>query len=398
MLSPFFYPEPISTGRYNSFLAMALAQKGNSVDVICFHPIYPDWHPTHCENELPGVNILRGGEWIRFPKKIILRRAVLELGFLLHFLRYINRIKTYTHIVAVLPPMLFLPLLRLVADPNIKITAIVHDLQGIMAGVDLNKKSSILLGIIRILERLVLGCCHKVIALSSSMASFITKSYKIPSSKITICWPFVSVESQNSPSQLDYLFAKGKKHVVYAGALGKKQNPQGLLSFFLELINRRSDVICHLFSAGPIFETYQRLYKTANKRLKFHNLVPDKDLFELYQRSHIQVIPEQIGFSDGAIPSKLPNLLASGAPVLYIGQKNSDVRYIIEKANAGMCSDSWDPKKLCVIIECVLVESASRSHKERRLAFNEKFAALFSVESLIKELLMQFDNEKNRLV
>jgi hypothetical protein len=112
-----------------------------------------------------------------------------------------------------------------------------------------------------------------------------------------------------------------------------------LLSFFLELIKRHSDVICHFFSAGPIFETYQRLHKTTNKRLEFHDLVPDRDLFELYRRSHIQVIPEKIGFSEGAIPSKLPNLMASGVPVLYIGQKNSDVRHIIEKANSGLCKE-----------------------------------------------------------
>jgi glycosyltransferase involved in cell wall biosynthesis len=388
LLSPFFHPEPISTGRYNSFLAMALAKKGISVDVICFHPLYPDWHPNRSEEGLSGVQIFRGGVWIRFPKKRILRRAVLEIGFLLHFLCHINRIKHCTHIVAVLPPMLFLPLLRFSAGPNTKITAIIHDLQGVMAGVDLNKNSSILLDFIRILERCVLGCCHKIIALSRSMSTFLSESYKFPSSKIAICWPFVSVDTQHERQQLDHLFAKGKKHVVYAGALGKKQNPQGLLSFFLELIKRHSDVICHFFSAGPIFETCRRLHKTTNKRLEFHDLVPNRDLFELYRRSHIQVIPEKIGFSEGAIPSKLPNLMASGVPVLYIGQKNSDVRHIIEKANAGMCSDSWDPKKLCVITERLLLESAGRSHKERRLAFNKKFASLFSVESLIEELLM----------
>jgi glycosyltransferase involved in cell wall biosynthesis len=387
VLSPFFHPEPISTGRYNSFLAMALAERGISVDVICFHPFYPDWHPNRSEKKLSGVHIFRGGAWIRFPKKRIMRRAVLEVGFVLYLLRHFGRINKYSHIVAVLPPMLFVPLLRLAAAPGATVTAIVHDLQGIMASVDLSKNSSIFLGFIRILERLVLGCCHKVVALSSSMASFISESYKIPSSKIAICWPFITLDTQDKGLQLVHIFADGKKHIVYSGALGKKQNPQGLFSFFLNLVHRRDDVVCHVFSSGPIFESFRSLYKMTGNRLLFHDLVPDRDLFELYQRSHIQVIPEQIGFSTGAIPSKLPNLMASGVPILYIGQKNSDVRHIIEKADAGMCSDSWDPEKLCVITERLLLESAGRSRKERRLAFYEKFGSLFSVESLIKELL-----------
>jgi hypothetical protein len=64
------------------------------------------------------------------------------------------------------------------------------------------------------------------------MSNFLSESYKIPSSKIATCWPFVSVDTQDKGLQLDHLFAKGKKHVVYAGALGKKQNPHRLAFFF----------------------------------------------------------------------------------------------------------------------------------------------------------------------
>jgi hypothetical protein len=46
LLSPFFFPEPISTGRYNTFLVQALVDKGVHVDVICFHPLYPNWRPA----------------------------------------------------------------------------------------------------------------------------------------------------------------------------------------------------------------------------------------------------------------------------------------------------------------------------------------------------------------
>lgn len=274
LLSPFFHPELISTGKYNSALAKALVKKGIGVDVICLHPLYPGWRPQPSDEGISGVRILRGGSWLCFPKSILLRRAALESGFLFHLLLHSGRIKRYSHIVAVLPPMLFLPLIRLVARRDAKITAIVHDLQGIMAGVGFSSGRPKIVGLIKLLEGLVLRCCHRIIALSNAMASYLMDSYKIPSSKIAVCWPFVTVEPHNSGSRLGHLFAKDKKHIVYAGALGEKQHPEGLISLFLALFNRHSDVVCHIFSGGPLFEVHKQNPKTNHQRMMFHDLVP----------------------------------------------------------------------------------------------------------------------------
>jgi glycosyltransferase involved in cell wall biosynthesis len=336
---------------------------------------------------MSGVNIIRGGAWLKFPKNGIMRRAVLEVGYLLHLLRHLNRIKYNNHIVAVFPPMLFLPLLRLVSGHGSKITVIMHDLQGVMASVDLNKKNSNLLVSIEFLERCVLRCSQKVIALSRNMASHIVKFYHYPSSKLSVCWPFVSIDTQSKCKHLAHLFAQGKKHIVYAGALGKKQNPQFLISFFGDLVSWRDDIVCHVFSAGPIFQTFRRKQKSTNGRLIFHNLVPNKDLFELYQCSNIQIILEKKGLSKGAIPSKLPNLLASGVPILYIGEQESDVWRIVETYSAGACSDQLDASVLLPLVDKLLREGELSSHKERRVEFDRKFQSLFDMERLIQELV-----------
>jgi colanic acid biosynthesis glycosyl transferase WcaI len=96
LLSPFFFPEPISTGRYNTFLVQALVDKGVHVDVICFHPLYPNWRPRRSNKGLNGARISRGGAWMRFPKNNLLRRAVLEAGFLLHVICHAGQIKKYS--------------------------------------------------------------------------------------------------------------------------------------------------------------------------------------------------------------------------------------------------------------------------------------------------------------
>ena len=75
LFSPFFYPENISTGRYNTHLALALQQQGNAVITVCSYPFYPDWEvATNAVNDLEGIEILRGGGKVKYPGSQVFRR------------------------------------------------------------------------------------------------------------------------------------------------------------------------------------------------------------------------------------------------------------------------------------------------------------------------------------
>ena len=136
-----------------------------------------------------------------------------------------------------------------------------------------------------------------------------------------------------------------------------------------------------------LFESLRADRKWKNNRLVFHDFIPERDLNELYLRSHIQVIPEKPGFSEGAIPSKLPNILAAGASILYIGTKNSDVWQVVQASEAGLCAASWEFEMLNMLVERLLSVSSGRSHAERRHTFRRTFGAFFNTDSLIRELL-----------
>jgi colanic acid biosynthesis glycosyl transferase WcaI len=60
-LSPFFFPEHISTGKYNTCLAKALVLAGHDVTVVVSHPIYPNWCAEISNAALPKIEIIRGG-------------------------------------------------------------------------------------------------------------------------------------------------------------------------------------------------------------------------------------------------------------------------------------------------------------------------------------------------
>ena len=81
IISPFFSPELISTGKFNTDMALALRDEGHYVTILCSHPLYPKWKTVKSNEQIPGIKILRGGLRVRYPKKTVFRRAILEIWF-----------------------------------------------------------------------------------------------------------------------------------------------------------------------------------------------------------------------------------------------------------------------------------------------------------------------------
>lgn len=75
IVSPFFYPEPISTGKFNTDFVRSLSEKGHEVTVLCFHPFYPSWKSKKSNEQIEGVTIIRGGNSLIYPKKNNFKKA-----------------------------------------------------------------------------------------------------------------------------------------------------------------------------------------------------------------------------------------------------------------------------------------------------------------------------------
>ena len=87
IISPFFYPELIGSAPYNYDLALKLKRENTDVEVFCSHPLYPEWDPKKGGPEVNGIRLFRGGLWLKYPKKNILRRLILEIWFFIFILR-----------------------------------------------------------------------------------------------------------------------------------------------------------------------------------------------------------------------------------------------------------------------------------------------------------------------
>jgi colanic acid biosynthesis glycosyl transferase WcaI len=395
LLSPFFCPETISTGKYNSVLAQALVQAGAEVQVIASHPFYPGWKPVYSDVTLDHVSMTRGGLWVRYPASMIVRRLFLEIWFTFHVVWTIWRRPSEVDIViAVFPPSLFFCLAPLILPSKARKVGIVHDFQaalGLAGGGFLRRQ---LQRLVRAVEKTSFRSCQTLIVLSNAMARRAVKEYGADRERLVVAYPFVSLKPTSfRQANLAHLFPEDYRHVVYSGALGKKQNPFELMRLFQAAAIRFPKVHFHIFSAGPIFDEICKMHLADPVGgLVCHGLVPEADLEELYARSTVQVIPQMSGSADACLPSKLPNILASGCAVLAICEPDSELANLLHQCSDGSVS-SWDIDVFVEQMENILELAKVRKPDQRRTLVAPLLAAQFSLDFLVETVLEGAKNE-----
>jgi colanic acid biosynthesis glycosyl transferase WcaI len=380
LISPFFYPEPISTGKYNTDLVKELAREGHKITVVCSHPIYPDWQVNDSNKTLDGIEIIRGGLHIKYPKNNLARRFLLELWFAFFILRKAIKFrKKIDIIIPVFPPSLAFSFIVKLFPLEVKKVGIVHDLQSVFISKEQSLFKSCIAFCIKSVETFGFNSCDKLILLSNEMQNNVNNTYEIDAKKLFVQYPFANLPSLVT-NDLDNVFNKNYKHVVYSGALGEKQNPIGLLSFFEFSSNKIKNVKFHIFSSGIIFNDLKK--RNSNEDIYFHELVPFKNLRELYERSDVQIIPQGAGTSGGSLPSKLPNLVDSNCKILLITDKDSEIQQLFESYNLGGVINEWNNKLLLIMLENLLFEV-----KENEIIKSNFARELFSIKSLVKEII-----------
>ena len=67
-----------------------------------------------------------------------------------------------------------------------------------------------------------------------------------------------------------------------------------------------------------------------------------ENLEELYSKSSVQIIPQKENTSKGSLPSKFPNLLASGCKVLVITDPESEIEELFINNNLDLVVTNWE--------------------------------------------------------
>jgi colanic acid biosynthesis glycosyl transferase WcaI len=392
IVSPFFYPELISTGKANQHLAEAFVAQGHGVTVVCSHPLYPAWVPVRSHARIRGMKIVRGGAGVRYPKAMPLRRLKLEAWFALFAASRLWWFrKSADVVVSVLPPSLFILFLNGILPKRVRRVAVVHDLQGILAAQEKGFARRAIIHMIHAVESRAFRSQDLCIFFSEDMARMAQQSYGLDPAKIAVQYPSITLPAcdnamaaASTAHQLDALFPPDKLHVVYSGALGFKQNSQQLVAFLQAAAERHPEVQFHVLSGGPFYESLRAEYEQRpGPRVQFHPLVEEEDLAELYARSAIQIIPQAEGTESAALPSKLPNLLAAGVHLLAVCSSGSEVERMIQLAGTGSIATRWDEELFLMRLQEALEIVRRESAAARRIRV-EPILEQFSITNMVR--------------
>ena len=346
-ISPFYYPEKISSAKYNKYLVDSLISKLN-VDVYCMHPFYPDWKSKRA---IGNKNTFRP-EWLpSFPKSMFLKRLILEFGFLFNTLLYLSKNKKkYGGVICISPPSLFL----LVSIFFNKKIVIIHDLQSIHS-----LESTFIIKFfsrfIRVIEKFILSKFNNKYFLSNEMS----KSLNLTNSFVFYP-PFNVIRKKNLSFEKKFNF--NKNTIIYSGALGEKQNPLKLMEFIKMYIHSHNNFCCYIFSSGPLFEYCKE--KFSSKKINFHSLVKEKDLFSLYNNDAIHLIPQKRKTSRGSLPSKLANLVYCNSKLISITDKNSELDDILSNFENNIRIYNWSYNEFsCALNDLAKIKRKKNSSK-----------------------------------
>ena len=360
---------------------MSLRDLGHHVTILCSHPLYPKWKTEKSNLQIPGINIVRGGLKVHYPKQTLIRRMVLEVWFSLFTLKNVfPKRKQYDIIIPVFPPSLAFYIIHRFLNKTIKTVGIVHDLQEVYS---MKKKSLVYRFIghfINRIEKINFMACKKLIFLSSEMKETASNIYGLNKNKLEVQYPFVSNKDKIRTNDLTQIINSNKINIVYSGALGEKQNPEDLYRFFDFASQKLSTCYFYFFSQGHLFEKLKE--NNSNPKIKFYDLVKNENLSELYFNSTVQIVPQLAGTSKGSLPSKLPNILASRSQVLAITDKNSEIEKIFKKYDFHEAITSWNQDKMFQALKKLLDIKDQKMNDRIKLA-----EEIFNIDSLIDKIL-----------
>jgi glycosyltransferase involved in cell wall biosynthesis len=258
-------------------------------------------------------------------------------------------------------------------------------------------KDGILLRMLYAIERWSYRKAAYINAVTEGIRESLLRKKDVPSRKVLFLPNGVDTDRfQPSPADLDLkkkLGLEGKKIILWAGTLGFAHG----LDYVLQaagLLRGNPEIHFLFLGDGSARSTLQQLSKKLELRnVSFHDPVPSAHLppfFSIAEAGLASLLGTAI--HDGARPSKIFPVLASGKPVIFVGR--GEAARLVQDANAGIVVPPEDPEALANAI----LQFIEKPEWIEELGKNGRsFVKLnFEWSKLTREWVAQLNNQSER--
>lgn len=377
-VSEYYYPVVVTTGYYVTEIAEYLAAKGLNVGVITSNNTYfvSDVSSNLVEEQYHGVNIYRKvHKQINKDdnKKRVLRLLSLSFSFLWMSIR---RIKKGDQVIVLTNPaffLLFMPLVRVIT--GCKYHFLVHDIfPENLASLGKVNQRGIFYRLLKSIFDMSYSKADSLISIGRDMSAVLKSKTKGKTSIGLITnWADVdevvpaAKEATETYKKIKD-FAEGHVLFQFAGNLGKAQGLDNVMDAISKV---KSDEARFLFvGAGAKLDDVNRFADQNDKTVSL-GLVIRAQQNDFLNACDIGIVTLADGMYGLGVPSKSYNIMATGRPILYIGEEDSEIALCVKKYDIGWVVRPNDPDALAEKIEAILKERDSLSKKgmkARRIA------------------------------
>lgn len=356
IVTELFYPEETSTSYILTKIANKLCEK-YEVHVICGPEAY-ELASTMTRSTLTlnkAINVHRVSNVNLDKNKLlfrIIRFIILSIKLSLSLSKKVNKKDKVLIVTNPAPLLLFVSIIKKIKKFHLSI--LVHDVfpeNTIPAGIFKSKKN-VIYGLIKTIFDKAYSTADRLIVLGRDMKEVLFDKTKNASISIIENWADIhSIFSKDrsiwtSFSQKD----KNLIHIQYAGNIGRVQGLMELLS----IIKEANNPLLHFnFIGEGALKSEMILFVEKNNmnNISFLGSYKRDEQNNILNSCDLSVVTLSSGMYGLGVPSKTYNILAAGKPIIFIGDKNSEIGLLIDENEIGYCFSPNDREQLLLFLK-----------------------------------------------
>lgn len=342
IVSNTYVPETGAAPSRITNMAEGLRRKGADVEVLTCMPNYPQGRIFQgyrgkfmMTENLNGVAVHRCWTFATVSKNPVLRLlSMVAFGVMIWLYGFrISHIRSFDKVIVQSPQIVsgFFAMALFKGLYGKHVVLNISDLWPLSA-VELGavRKGSFMYGIMARMEKYLYDRCDAYQGQSQGIISHI-KTF-VPEKN---CFLYRNLQHSAEPKMCD-VDRKPIFKIVYAGLMGVAQDILGLI----ETINFKAlGAELHLYGGGNQVEKIERYVSENDKGVVYHGVLDKKRMVETLATYHASIVPLTVRI-EGAVPSKIFDLMPVGVPILFCG--GGEGADIVNEYGIGMTSEPGD--------------------------------------------------------
>ena len=365
ILNQFFYPDHSATSQLMTELAESLVERGHRVTALAGRGRYNGGERFQSREVHLGIHIERA--WTTsFGKRNSLGRITDYLSFYVGAWWKLLRLPGHDIVMALTtPPLIGLIALMISRLRGMHMVSLVQDVYPDVAVAlgSLNPRSP-MTRLLDMLSRATLRRSDRIIVLGECMRErIVAKGVDPVRIDVIHNWADGSkinpIETETNPF-VEENDLKGKFVVLFSGNLGRVNDFSTVLEAARviqdhdssDAIGTKPYVLFLFIGEGTEAVNIRRFidqYKLENVRMLPYQ--PKELLPFTLAAANVALVTLREGLAGLSVPSKTYAILAAGRPILFIGDKESDIARIIKENACGAVVSSGDSKRLAQLIK-----------------------------------------------